>query len=561
MKKLVSLVLAIMLVLAAVPALAIDEHPPEYYDEQMKLFLDNFQGWYDEKGDGELVKPYEETVEVHMVAYYDSTVETNMATWNEWWGETLEYNRYIEAMETALNIDIVFDWMKNNADNGYTQQLRLAIAAGEIPDVFLVIDQTDMLQLAEAELIMPVDEIIEKYFTQEDKDIMFSDGGMLIEMAKYDGQTYGIPRNISDTDTFSYLWLREDWMIEQGLERPKTMEDLKNIMVTFQKAYGGYGLMIDKDLWYGQRGLFAGFNAHPEFWVPAEDGNLVWGGVQETNKDALKFLNELYKEGLLDPEFITQSNGDAQALFLNEQVGVVYAGHWVAHQFQKAWEKNDKVDWYCVELPSVDGQPVDQYLNPVRRGWVVINKDYEHPEIVAKMAAVGTFIVRSGITSGTWWFSNDGGQTLNPIQSAVSSWDNYNTWLNLLECYANGGDTSVLVGKSNTYWGNLHTGNANQWAWDHMFSDQPDLPMNVLANAINEGRIEYDGFLGAPTELMNDRWSTIKSEQLVAFTKMIIGEVGIDEGWEAWLKTFDSMGGTKITEEVNEWYATSSFKK
>ena len=560
MKKLVSLVLALMMVLAAVPALAVTAYPDTYYDEQVQLAVDNMVKWYEEKyGEGSLLTKYDEPVTVNMVNYYSTALETNMATWNAQWGETLEYNRYVEVLERVFNIKVNYLWLKNSADNGYVQQLRLAIAANELPDIFLVTDQTDMLQLAEAELIMPVDDIIDKNFTTLCKETMSSDGGMLLEMAKYDGKTYGIPRNISDTDTFSYLWLREDWMEEQKLERPKTMEDLKNIMVTFQKAYGGYGMMIDKGLWYGQRGLFAGFNAHPEFWIPDGNGNLVWGGTTEENKAALKYLNELYKEGLLDPEFITQSNGDAQALFLNEQTGVLYAGHWVAHQLQKAWEKNDKVDWYCVELPSVDGQPVDQYLNPVRRGWVVIREGYEHPEIAAKISAANAFYVNSGIVNGTWFFSNDNAQELGPIQGAVSSWDNYNTWLNLLECYEKN-DPSVLRAKAITYWSNLHTGDANQWAWDHMFSDQPDLPMSVLANAINDGRINYDGFLGAPSELMNDRWSTIKSEQLVAFTKMIIGEVDVDAGFEAWLKTFDAMGGTQITAEVNEWYATSSFK-
>ena len=168
-----------------------------YYDEQIQLVVDNLQSWYEENyGEGHLVKPFEETVEVTMVNYYDAALETNMATWNEWWGETLEHNRYVEAIEKALNIKINWMWLKNNADNGYVQQLRLSIAAGEIPDIFLVTDQTDLLQLAEADLIMPVDEVMENYFVTTDKEAMFSDGGMLKEMAKYDGKTYGIPRSV-----------------------------------------------------------------------------------------------------------------------------------------------------------------------------------------------------------------------------------------------------------------------------------------------------------------------------------------------------------------------------
>ena len=186
---------------------------------------------------------------------------------------------------------------------------------------------------------MPIDDVVDKYFTTWDKEIQNSDGGMLYEMASYDGQRYGIPCNISDTDTFSYIWLRKDWMEALNLEAPKTMDDLKNIMVKFAEANLGnnennYGMLIDKSLYYSTRGLFAGFKAYPEFWVE-EDGKLVWGGTQENVKKALTFLNGLYNDGMLDKEFITQSNTDAQALILNSQTGIVYAGHWLAGTLMK----------------------------------------------------------------------------------------------------------------------------------------------------------------------------------------------------------------------------------
>lgn len=564
MKKLLTMALALCLMLVAVSAFAIDQHEPEFYEEQIQLLADTMQNWYEENYDeGELVAPYDEPVEVNIVNYYNSTLETNMATWNEWWGETLEDNRYTEAIERALNIKVNYDWLKNDADNGYVTQLRLAITAGEIPDMFIVTNQNDLIQLAESGLIMPVDEVVEKYFTTKDKEIQSSDGGMLYEMAMYDGQCYGIPCNVSDTDTFSYIWLRKDWMDKLGLEAPKTMEELKNIMVAFKNADfngkgNGYGMLIDSTLYYSTRGLFAGYGAYPEFWV--KDGeNIVWGGTQESVKGALKFLNELYTEGLLDPEFITQKNNDALSLMLNGQTGVIYAGHWVAHNLQTLHDQDPESEWICVDLPSLDGSPVTQYLTPVKRGWIVINKDYEHPEVAAKIRALCTFASQGGVVDGTWWFSNDQAQVIEPFQASVSSWDNYNTYLNLMECYAAGGDTSVLKGKAITYWGNLQS--SSKWAWEHMFGNGEYTPMKVLGRAIESDRIIYDSFLGAQSTYMQDRWTTIKDEQLTAFTKMIIGEVDIDEGFDAWLKTFDSMGGTKITEEVNEWYANSSFSQ
>ena len=566
MKRILTLALALCLSLILVTALAVDQHDKDFFDTQVQLLADNLQKFYEENyGEGELVAPYDEPVEVTIVNYYNTNLETNMATWTDWWGETLENNRYVAAAEKALNIKIKYLWLKNDADKGYEKQLRLAITAGEIPDMFIVTNQNDLVQLAESGLIMPVDDVVDKYFTTWDKKIQSSDGGKLYEMAMYDGQCYGIPCNISDTDTFSYIWLRKDWMDKLNLEAPKTMDDLRNIMLAFKEAkLGGsentYGMVIDKDLYYSTRGLFAGYGAYPEFWVEDESGNLVWGGTQENVKKALTFLNGLYNDGLLDKEFITQSNTDAKALMFNSQAGILYAGHWLAHDLQKLHDNDPESEWICVALPSETGAPVEQYLTPVKRGWIVINESYEHPEVAAKIRALCTFAAQGGICDGTWWFSNDQAQALEPFQASVSSWDNYNTYLNLLECYDKGGDTSVLRAKAITYWNNLTSG-ASIWAWEHMFGNGEYTPMVVLRDAIENERIHYDGYLGAQNEFMQDRWSVIKDEQLTAFTKIIIGEVGVEEGFADWLKTFDSMGGTQITRDVNEWYAQSKAEK
>ena len=566
MKRILTLALALCLSLILVTALAVDQHDKDYFDTQVQLLADNLQKFYEENyGEGDLVAPYDEPVEVTIVNYYNTNLETNMATWTDWWGETLENNRYVAAAEKALNIKIKYLWLKNDADKGYEKQLRLAITAGEIPDMFIVTNQNDLVQLAESGLIMPVDDVVDKYFTTWDKEIQSSDGGKLYEMAMYDGQCYGIPCNISDTDTFSYIWLRKDWMDKLNLEAPKTMDDLRNIMLAFKEAkLGGsentYGMVIDKDLYYSTRGLFAGYGAYPEFWVEDESGNLVWGGTQENVKKALTYLNGLYNDGLLDKEFITQSNTDAKALMFNSQAGILYAGHWLAHDLQKLHDNDPESDWICVALPSETGAPVEQYLTPVKRGWIVINESYEHPEVAAKIRALCTFAAQGGICDGTWWFSNDQAQALEPFQASVSSWDNYNTYLNLLECYDKGGDTSVLRAKAITYWNNLTSG-ASIWAWEHMFGNGEYTPMVVLRDAIENERIHYDGYLGAQNEFMQDRWSVIKDEQLTAFTKIIIGEVGVEEGFADWLKTFDSMGGTQITRDVNEWYAQSKAEK
>ena len=242
MKKILALTLMLCMLLTAIPALAIDQHEPDYYEQQIQLLADNLKKWYEDNyGEGDLLEAYDEPVTVNIVNYYNANLENNMATWNEWWGETLEDNRYVEAAKRALNIDIKYQWLKSQDD--YASQLRLAITAGEIPDMFIVTDQNDLMQLAESELIMPVDDVVDNYFTTKDKEIQSSDGGMLYEMATYDGQVYGIPCNVSDTDTFSYIWLRKDWMDKLNLKTPTTMDELKAVADAGQ-------IMPPKSTWF-----------------------------------------------------------------------------------------------------------------------------------------------------------------------------------------------------------------------------------------------------------------------------------------------------------------------
>ena len=48
MKKLFALAMALCLLLTAIPALALDQHEPTFYEDQMKLLVDNLQTWYEE---------------------------------------------------------------------------------------------------------------------------------------------------------------------------------------------------------------------------------------------------------------------------------------------------------------------------------------------------------------------------------------------------------------------------------------------------------------------------------------------------------------------------------
>lgn len=46
----------------------------------------------------------------------------------------------------------------------------------------------------------------------------------------YNGVQYGIPYVDCDLEKAQILWLRQDWLDTLGLEAPKTLDELKEIM-------------------------------------------------------------------------------------------------------------------------------------------------------------------------------------------------------------------------------------------------------------------------------------------------------------------------------------------
>ena len=71
--------------------------------------------------------------------------------------------------------------------------------------------------------------------------------------------------------------------------------------------------------------------------------------------------------------------------------------------------------------------------------------------------------------------------------------------------------------------------------------------------AVDNADVIYNEFYGAPTATMQDSGATLDKLTEETFIKIIAGEKGID-AFDEYVKTWNSLGGEKITKEVNEWY-------
>lgn len=137
-----------------------------------------------------------------------------------------------------------------------------------------------------------------------------------------EGRVYGLPleRGIS-RDAVVY---RYDWLQKLGLDDPKTVDDLVNMMKLFTTGDpDGNGI----DDTYGSitnpSGGISIFLGAPNGWR-YEDGKMIKAELTEEYAQALDICRELYAMGAIHPEFAIRERADYEGDFIEGRGGVYF---------------------------------------------------------------------------------------------------------------------------------------------------------------------------------------------------------------------------------------------
>ena len=307
-------------------------------------------------------------------------------------GETLEDNRWTRLFKEKLNVDVKYEMVTDSTN--YDEKLKLAMASGDLPDIFQVGQASVLKQLMEAGVLEEMGPLYDQYGSDLLKSIIEKETNRVFEPATYDGKIYAMPNKMPSTNDFNHLWIREDWLTKLGLERPKTMDDVYNIATAFVKndpdgnnKADTLGLEIDNDFRYNMGGFFWGFGAYPRVWVE-KNGKVEFGVRQPEMKDALAMLQKMYNEGLLDKEFGSKDNGKAMESVAAGKTGLFYGPHWMAFTADKTRANDPNAKWIVVPLPTKTGEPASVPLTIAADGYTVVKKGTKHPENLVKMMNV-----------------------------------------------------------------------------------------------------------------------------------------------------------------------------
>lgn len=505
------------------------------------------------------MKMYDETL--HLT--FGRNMDLNASNWLEMaeLGEPIENNRWIQYFKNTLNIECEYGLTNANLGD-YNQQLLLAMTSGELPDVFHVFDQSMIAQLAEAGAIWDMTDIWQENANETLGNLLESEGTEIYSTGMYDGKLYAIPQKMPSTNSYNHCWVRRDWLEEQGLDLPETMEDVKNIAKTFKENYeDNVGLMFSNSYMYEYEGIFWAFggqeNKDRNQWVLQEDGTLAYAEVLPEMKEGLRWLNEMYSEGLINQEWSTEDTWTALSNYVaTNRCGIFYGPHWYGFSLQSYEETMDEsADWVACGLPTgIEGYEPQIAANNTVDGWICVSSACENPEAVVHMLNAYVENLFGENNQFADYFACELDSSLwkaSPVWSLSATVD-LEPCSNMSENYdVETGEMNVegLEGAGSTYWDYIQNGMS---AYQYMFGPTDSAFCFVAETYPDE--LLWNQYLGGPTETQNDRWSSMTELIDTYYLKMINGELDIDSGFDQMVEEWNNLGGTAVTEEINAVY-------
>ncbi|KKO53643.1 extracellular solute-binding protein [Paenibacillus sp. DMB20] len=245
------------------------------------------------------------------------------------WGDLEIFKRLAEK----TNIELEFELSEGDTFN---EQKNIALVGGEYADIILRgADKTDEETYGPQGVFLDLTDLIDQYAPNL-KALMAKDPSIKASITSMDGKIYGLPYIFNTSTTQGHLgFFDSQWMKNAGIgKEPATTDELYEMLKAFkEKDANGNGDPGDEIPFSA-----VGLNAFQQLLMPAftgltggigfdvnEAGEVVYVPAMKEYKDFLVYTNKLYKEGLIDPEFTTQTSQQWQAKVKGNLVGIYNA--------------------------------------------------------------------------------------------------------------------------------------------------------------------------------------------------------------------------------------------
>ena len=482
-------------------------------------------------------------------------------------GEDINDNVWTRYYKEELGINLTWNWTADGETAA--SKMTLDIASGTLPDYF-GIGNDNLVSLAENDVILDITDIYDEYASADTKDVLSQDP-IGFKSAHVGGRLYGMPPLDSSPGGGYVTFLRKDWLDNLGLEEPKTMDDLLAIARAFKNddpdmngADDTFGLAAQKGLFWGWGsllGIFNGYHAYPGdtlFWIKDPSGKIVPGCIQPEMKDALQALQDLFEEGVIDPEFGVKDGSKVGEDSLSGKLGLSFGIWWnPSWPLFEAKTKDPKSDWRSYTIPSADEKPALAQYNNAANYYIVINKNCKNPEAVVKMMNLWTRILKNPTLENVdkYVFDMEQPDLVYYKYINVFSWEpngNVNKFVRVNEALKAGSPEGLGFEEALAYEGIKKYEAGDLTLWETYAEFGPYGSMGVVKR-IGEDLGLPNIFYGLQTPVMSEKQGSLIKMQNEMITNIIQGAPISD--FDVFVADFLALGGNEIIAEVNAWYA------
>jgi putative aldouronate transport system substrate-binding protein len=510
-------------------------------------------------------------------------------------GGTPTDNAYTQWARETLGIIWKAAWIAPD-DQTNNQRISLAAAANDLPNVIEAAN-SEIHKLARGGQLMEVESLLVTHGSDLTQYLYFNEAmkatnDRLFLPVTYQGQAYAVPRVDAPLGGASNNhFIRKDVLDELGLEVPSTLSEFEDTLKAVADAYPS---MIpfyiysqsDQDFIKGVEVVTNAYGAAPGKWIE-RNGQLAYGSIQPEVKLALEHLARWYADGLIDPEFITNTQAGGHPKVVSGNVFSLYSNWWFFYGTYRDLAQNvDGASMYPVpvfEAPGYEpaiwgGIPLSSStaisvgtenpealifeLNEKHESGLRNDKDLREkfefryppsdPNAVSGISVPGPRYFNfsdvpegvkldhnnAALNSHAYFGIDAGGRPLGgdaipgrffAIRDAIRN-DN----------------VEELTGLQAVSYNSL-TGGFSLILQDFM------VYMDMWEDQIDKGLYRFTEYQGPPTESQSRRGAYLLGLEQEAFARIVTGSRSIDH-FDEFVQQWLANGGSEITDEVNAWY-------
>lgn len=484
-------------------------------------------------------------------------------------GEDINKNPMVDLAVEKLGIKMETTLLGGDAGN-YDTKLRLALTGSEeLPDVFPVYGTQMIADMIESGRVKDITEDIEKYMPQRLKEIYDQYPETFFPVTK-DGKTYGIACTPFLTEG-QVMIMRQDWLDALNLQAPTNMDEFEAVIKAFteddpdgngkQDTYGfAYsGENIYNTGWVADPVTLFSANSGknlPGIWTENAEGKLVYGSIDEGNKETLARMAEWHANGWIFQEAAATGAWDAMMQFTEGKAGIFIGRPWAIDSVRDVTTiaPNAVIKAYPT-IRQDNGEPTYQNAQ-INDGWLMFNKDFANMEafftyydwIYDYAFGTGDFkygflegydydIVGEDVVFDPTLFDPPVTDPFLPKKSTVLKNEPN---IDVMKPYAD-----IAEGKTPE--------SGREIAAAATFETAPDTAEGyVVANAHREELIP-NMFNAEPTDTMKKNWEQLQTMEKQMYTDIVYGKEPVD-AFDDFVNNWYSQGGEQITQEVNAWY-------